>query len=72
MTAASLQALVDVIVDHAGIMDQHTKGRITHHSFRRGSAQYRFCHAKTRLSLASIKWWYGWTKDEGVSDSRSL
>jgi hypothetical protein len=41
-----------------------TDSNYTTHCFRRGGAQHRFFHAKTRWTLTEIKAWGGWAKGE--------
>jgi hypothetical protein len=66
MSSSTFTQLFEFFVEHSGVMDGHSSGTFSTHCTRRGSAQYRINYAPVRWSFATLKWWYGWSGNEGV------
>eukprot|EP00033_Pygsuia_biforma_P000963 GCRY01001105.1.p1 GENE.GCRY01001105.1~~GCRY01001105.1.p1 ORF type:complete len:547 (-),score=98.80 GCRY01001105.1:516-2156(-) len=63
ISSRSFLILINRVFSDAGITGIH----FTTHSFRRGAAQHYFIMATPRWSLASVKWWGGWSQSDDVS-----
>jgi integrase len=71
MSADVVQKTITEMATNAGIDGAE---HYTTHCFRRGGAQYRFMFAPVgqRWTLARIRWWGGWAKNEHVSEISSI
>lgn len=65
MNRFRVEAMLDIVVEHLGILAEHS-GKFTTHGFRRRGAQYRFMWAKRKWSLKAVKWWGSWSFNENV------
>ncbi|KAF9960865.1 hypothetical protein BGZ65_011609 [Modicella reniformis] len=60
-----IQSLLDHFTQATALIEGRN-GRYTTHCFRRGGAQHRFMFATEKWSLKAVKWWGGWSEDEGA------
>ncbi|KAF9437897.1 hypothetical protein BGZ76_010608, partial [Entomortierella beljakovae] len=57
--------LLDEFSKGANLTEGCSRGKFTTHCFRRGGAQHRAIIAQEKWSLQVVRWWGGWSENEG-------
>ncbi|KAK3837893.1 MAG: hypothetical protein JOS17DRAFT_674338, partial [Linnemannia elongata] len=58
----TIQRLLDLFTNEAGLIKDTSRSRYTTHCFRRGGGQNCFMFKKPQWSLKACEWWDGWSK----------